>query len=100
MTVGCTSGATCPVEVAGRPCEPQPVSAEIDARDRKGRTVAKTTSSTGGRYRLELKPGNYLLVVTNTFPLCPEPSVDVRYGIYTTEDIVCDTGICSHAAAP
>jgi hypothetical protein len=89
-----TAGPTCPVEVAGEPCPPHPVSAEIDVRDRKGATVAKTRSSADGQYRLALAPGEYtLVVVTDTFPLCPETPVSVKSGLYTTADISCDTGI-------
>jgi hypothetical protein len=88
------AGPTCPGEVVGKPCPPQPVSAEIDLRDGNGGTVAKTKSSADGKYRLALAPGEYtLVVVTDTFPLCPETLVSVKSGLYTTADISCDTGI-------
>jgi hypothetical protein len=89
-----TASPTCPVEVAGKPCPPRAVSAEIDVRDRNGATVAKTTSSADGKYRIALAPGEYMLVVvTDTFPLCPETPVSVKSGLFTTADISCDTGI-------
>jgi hypothetical protein len=89
-----TAGPTCPVEVAGEPCAPRPVEAEIDARDRNGRTIAETTSSADGRYRIGVPPGNYtLVVVTSTFPQCPETPVIVKFGGPARADISCDTGI-------
>jgi hypothetical protein len=89
-----TAGPTCPVERPDKPCPPRPVSAEIDVHDRNGRTVAKTNSSADGRYRVGVTPGKYtLVVVTDTFPRCPETSVSVKAGVFARVDISCDTGI-------
>jgi hypothetical protein len=89
-----TAGPTCPVEEPDKPCAPGPVSAEIDVRDRNGRTVANTKSAADGRYRVAVTPGNYtLVVVTSTFPQCPETPVGVKVGVFTNVDISCDTGI-------
>jgi hypothetical protein len=50
--------------------------------------------SADGKYRIALAPGEYtLVVVTDTFPLCPETPVSVKSGLFTTADISCDTGI-------
>jgi Carboxypeptidase regulatory-like domain len=89
-----TAGPTCPVERPDKACPPRPVSAEIDVHDRNGRTVAKTKSSADGRYRIGVTPGNYtLVVVTSTFPRCPETSISVKAGVFARVDISCDTGI-------
>jgi hypothetical protein len=90
-----TAGPTCPVERPDQPCPPRPVSAEIDARDASGSTVASTTSDSSGRYGLRLTPGAYTLVVVipSGFPRCPETPVTVPSGAPTRADISCDTGI-------
>lgn len=90
-----TAGPTCPVERAGQPCPPQPVQADIDARDGSGRTVASTHSDSAGRYALSLAPGSYTLVVvtSNGWPRCPQTPVTVHPGQVTRADISCDTGI-------
>ena len=89
-----SAAPTCPVEVAARPCPPRPVSAEIDVRDGNGGTVAETESSSDGRYRVTVPPGSYtLVVVTGTFPRCPDTPVSVQAGVSARVDIICDTGI-------
>lgn len=90
-----TAGPTCPVERAGQPCPPRPVSAEVDARNGAGATVASTTSDSSGRYALTLAAGSYTLVVVTSsgFPRCPDTPVTVRTGAATRADISCDTGI-------
>lgn len=90
-----TAGPTCPVEQAGQPCPPRPVSAEVDARDAAGSTVRSTNSDSSGRYSLSLPVGDYTLVVVTPsgFPRCPDTPVTVRAGAPTRADISCDTGI-------
>ena len=90
-----TAGPTCPVEQAGHPCPPEPVSAELDARDAAGATVGSTRSDSSGRYALSLGPGSYTLVVVTGSggPRCPNTSVTVAPGKSTRADISCDTGI-------
>jgi hypothetical protein len=90
-----TAGPTCPVEREDQPCPPQPVSAEIEARDEGGHVAGKTHSREDGRYAMSLSPGHYTLVVVtgSQFPYCPDTPVEVRRGEVTTADIDCDTGI-------
>lgn len=90
-----TAGPTCPVEQAGRPCPPRPVSAEVDARSAAGTKVASTRSDSSGRYALALPAGDYTLVVviSSGFPRCPDTPVSVRAGAPTRADISCDTEI-------
>ncbi|MGA8295955.1 MAG: carboxypeptidase-like regulatory domain-containing protein [Acidimicrobiales bacterium] len=90
-----TAGPTCPVEQAGNPCPPEPVTAEIDARDAAGRTIASTRTNSAGSYALSLKPGAYTLVVVTraTFPRCPSEPITVSSGSPLRVDVSCDTGI-------
>lgn len=90
-----TAGPTCPVERAGQPCPPRPVSARIDAHAADGRVAASTQSGADGSYRIGLTPGNYTLVVVtgSTYPRCPDTPVSVAPGAATRADISCDTGI-------
>jgi len=90
-----TAGPTCPVEQAGHPCPPQPVSAALDAQDAAGTTVSSTRSDSSGRYALSLRPGSYTLVVVTGSggPRCPNTAVSVASGQPTRADITCDTGI-------
>jgi hypothetical protein len=90
-----TAGPTCPVERADQPCPPNPVSADVDARDGSGHTVASTQSDADGRYAMSLAPGQYTLVVVTggSFPRCPDTPITVKPNQVTTADISCDTGI-------
>lgn len=90
-----TAGPTCPVQQQGRSCPPRPVSADVDAHNASGATVASTRSDSNGRYALDLSPGNYTLVVgtVSHWPRCPDTSVVVRTGSATRADLSCDTGI-------
>jgi hypothetical protein len=55
-------GPTCPVQRIGQPCV-RPYQATITIRNQAtGKLVARVRSSTNGRFRLPLAPGDYLLV--------------------------------------
>ncbi|HZT66712.1 MAG TPA: carboxypeptidase regulatory-like domain-containing protein [Acidimicrobiales bacterium] len=90
-----TAGPTCPVEQAGNPCPPKPVSGQVQAHDSGGATVASTTTDSSGGYALALAPGSYTLVVVtgSSFPRCPNTPVTVGSGAPSRVDISCDTGI-------
>jgi Carboxypeptidase regulatory-like domain len=90
-----SAGPTCPVERLGQPCSPRPVSAEVDAHARDGRTVTTTHSDPDGDYRLTLAAGQYTLVVvtSNGFPRCPSTALTVTDGPPARADVSCDTGI-------
>jgi len=89
-----TAGPTCPVERPGHKCV-RAVAATIDARDSGGGTAGSARSSATGRYRLNLRPGHYTLVVVihSIFPPCPATPVTVRAVRATRANIACDTGI-------
>lgn len=90
-----TAGPTCPVQQSGQPCPPQPVSAQVEARDSAGATTASTHTDSSGRFVLPLPPGSYTLVVTtgSTYPRCPDTPVTVREASMTRADISCDSGM-------
>jgi hypothetical protein len=87
-----TAGPTCPVEQAGHPCPPRPVSGAISARRADGTTL-KATISKGGAYRITVPAGTYTPnVQTGSFlPTCPP--VAVSAGATVQANIFCDTGI-------
>lgn len=90
-----TAGPSCPVERQGQPCPPQPISAEVDARNASGAEVGSDHSDSYGRYALNLAPGRYTLSVVSSsgWPRCPDTPVSVRGGTASRADISCDTGI-------
>jgi cytoskeletal protein RodZ len=90
-----TAGPTCPVEEAGHPCPPQPVSAPVQALDGSGHVVAQTTSDAHGWYAIALSPGSYTIhvVIDGMYPSCADKPATVHAGGPTTVDIDCDTGI-------
>jgi len=89
------AGPTCPVERAGHPCPPKPVTAVVDVRNVYGDIVASTHTDSAGRYAVSVRPGTYaVLVITGAiFPRCPIDTVTVLSGSPRRVDISCDTGI-------
>ncbi|HUY99222.1 MAG TPA: carboxypeptidase-like regulatory domain-containing protein, partial [Thermomicrobiaceae bacterium] len=90
------AGPTCPVQRVGVECAPLGVSAQLDARDGSGTTVATTHSDATGHYTLSVVPGDYTLVVVvsgSPWPRCPTTAVTVPSGAAIQVNILCDTGI-------
>ena len=89
-----TAGPTCPVERAGHPCPPAPVSAIVQARVRT-RVAASTHTDANGRFTLRLRAGAYTLVAVTkqAYPRCSPKNVKVREHEVTRTAIACDTGI-------
>jgi hypothetical protein len=89
-----TAGPTCPVERAGHPCPPAPVSAVVQARAHR-RVAASTHTDAHGRYTLRLAAGSYTLVAVTKqpYPRCTPRSVRVRASQVVHAAIACDTGI-------
>ena len=89
-----TAGPTCPVEQAGHPCPPRPVSGVVSAR-RAAAAVLTATISKGGNYRITVPAGTYTLTVQtgSLLPRCPPAQVVVSAGVSEEADISCDTGI-------
>jgi hypothetical protein len=63
------SAPSCPVERADSPCPPRPVVGATVAALRGQHVVASTRTAAGGRFRLSLAPGSYLVRATNRGPL-------------------------------
>lgn len=89
-----TAGPTCPVEQAGHPCPPRPVSGTVSAR-RTDATTLTATISKDGTYRITVPAGTYTLnVQTGSFlPRCSPSKVAVSAGATVEANISCDTGI-------
>jgi hypothetical protein len=89
-----TAGPTCPVERAGHPCPPAPVSAVVQARSAE-RVVASTKSDSRGRYALHVPAGAYTLIAVTKqrYPHCAPTRATVRDHEVTRAAIRCDTGI-------
>jgi hypothetical protein len=59
-------GPLCPVVQEGVPCPDEPYAAAIQIRNESGEVVATVRSGDDGRFRVNLRPGQYDLV-----PLSP-----------------------------
>ena len=61
------AGPTCPVASVGQACRPRPLG-EVGLRARSARTglTVSTRTSTGGRFFVRLRPGEYVLTVATT----------------------------------
>src|SRR4051794_13677580 len=72
LTGRVTAGPTCPVERAGHPCPPRPVSATVQARTTHGQLVGSTHTDANGQFRLELRAGRYKVVAVTPkgWPRC------------------------------
>lgn len=89
------AGPQCPVQIAGQPCPPKPVSARVVVEDAAGRQLTAFTSDAQGQFRLPLPPGDYVLVSSGDPGgpfLKPEP-VTVVAGRYVELQLMLDTGI-------
>ncbi len=89
-----TADPTCPVEQAGHPCPPRPVSGVVSARRTDGTTLTAAISKRG-TYRITVPAGTYTLNVSTgaLLPRCPPAMVSASAGATALVDISCDTGI-------
>lgn len=93
-------GPQCPVETEGQPCADKPAAgsrvtvAKQLAGDSQaaGQVVARTTTDAGGRYRVAVAPGEYV-VTADAGMSCELIDVRVHAGAFSPVDIRCDTGI-------
>jgi carboxypeptidase family protein len=90
-----SAGPTCPVERAGQPCPPRPLSATVTATNTSTGTVASSHSDSLGRYTLPLPPGTYTVTATtgSAVPRCSPTTATVASGRAARADVTCDTGI-------
>jgi hypothetical protein len=89
------AGPQCPVQVAGQPCPPKPVSAHVAVQDAAGHELATFVSDAQGRYRVALPPGDYVLVSggDSGLPFLKPVQVMVVAGRYVELQLMLDTGI-------
>jgi hypothetical protein len=88
------AGPTCPVEVEGSPCPPQPWTGTVRAVAEDG-TVYEDETDAQGRYAIAMPPGTYEVVaVTEGGPPTGVPqTVPVPDGQPLHVDLEVDTGI-------
>ncbi len=56
---------TCPVEQVSSPCPPRPLSdVVVRVVGAKGKVLASTTSTDGGRFEIEVRSGSFLLTAS------------------------------------
>ena len=89
------SAPSCPVERAGHPCPPRPVVGGLVVALRARYVVASTHTGAGGRFRLALDAGRYVIRATNTGGLATtaQKTVDVAAGTTIRVRLVVDSGI-------
>lgn len=93
-------GPQCPVEVEGRPCrDGSPVGVKVLIAEQlpgdlygAGDPVAETTTDIKGRFRVALRPGDYV-VTAEAGMSCEFMDAVVTAGAFTDVDVPCDTGI-------
>jgi len=93
-------GPTCPVEIAGQPCDDKPAAGvEVTVSKQApgeaygaGEPVAHGTTDDQGHFRIDVAPGEYV-VTAQAGMYCEFMDVRVTEGDYATVDVPCDTGI-------
>ncbi len=89
-------GPTCPVEQLGSPCPDRPMAAEIKVTQ-NGEVVTSVRSGPGGRFKVALAPGDYVLVPVgpnpNGLPFARPAPVIVRAHAFTDVKVMFDSGI-------
>lgn len=88
-------GPQCPVQSLENPCPDLPHEAWIDVRSADGDSLTRIRSGPDGRFRVGLRPGQYVLDPEsgNPFPIAGEQEVEVGDGVYTEVIVNLDTGI-------
>ena len=88
-------GPQCPVQTLEDPCPDLPYEAWINVRSAAGESVTRIRSGEDGRFRIGLRPGQYVLNPESgdPFPVAGEQDVEVGAGAYVEVVISFDTGI-------
>ena len=89
------AGPQCPVQIAGQPCPPKPISAHVVVQDAAGHQLTSFTSDADGRFHVPVPPGNYVLVSGGDpgAPFLKPVQVTVPVGGYVDVQLMLDTGI-------
>jgi hypothetical protein len=90
-----TIGPTCPVVQVNNPCEDKPFQATLTVLNPQGKKVIQVQTDANGYYHLPLKPGEYVLhpESPNVMPHAADQPFTVQADLFTTLDIVYDSGI-------
>jgi len=92
-----TLGPNCPVVQVGQPCPDTPYEAELVITTSSGKEVARTGSGADGQYRVELEPGDYIVVPQSApgsqLPFASPIAVTVLAESFSVVDIGYDSGI-------
>lgn len=108
------AGPSCPLETTGGPCTPRTVQADVEvlhltpaarsggvpgddtAASRPRKVIAVAHADSGGRFRITLPPGSYMLQAVppqgTTYTAKPTP-VRVKAHAFTEVTVILDTGI-------
>ena len=88
-------GPQCPVQTLEDPCPDLPYEAWIDVRSAAGDPVTRIRSGEDGRFRVGLRPGQYVLDPESgdPVPIAGEREVEVGAGAYVEVTVNFDTGI-------
>lgn len=88
-------GPQCPVQTQDDPCPDLPYQAWIEIRRAEGGFVARIRSDEEGRFRVGLRPGEYVLQPQSgdPFPTASDQEVTVMQGVFAEVVIHFDTGI-------
>lgn len=95
VTGSVASAPSCPVERVGHPCPPRLVVGGSVLALRAWHLLASTDTGAGGRFRLKLDVGRYVIRATNTGGLATtaQRTVDVAPGATIRVRLVVDSGI-------
>jgi hypothetical protein len=93
-------GPQCPVQTEASRCKNQPaVGAKVTVATQEpglpeasGKVVARATTDANGNYHVAVQPGTYVVTAQSGMS-CELMKARVTSGVYSTVDIVCDTGI-------
>jgi hypothetical protein len=88
-------GPMCPVVQAGQPCPDQPYQATLTVNSRDGTRLTQVQADSQGHFRIQLKPGDYVLhpESRNTLPFAAEQALHVEAGRFTRLTVSYDSGI-------
>ena len=88
-------GPQCPVQTLEDPCPDVPYEAWIEVRSADGKFATRIRSGEDGRFRIGLRPGQYVLDPESgdPFPIASEQEVEVEEGRYAEVIVSFDTGI-------
>ena len=88
-------GPVCPLVTPGQECPDQPYQAMLTVNSSDGRTITRVHTDQQGRFRLALKPGQYVLhsESPNAMPYTGDQAFTVEAGRFTQLFVTYDSSI-------